>query len=344
LEVTVAADSQAHFRERVILVTGGTGSFGRWIVRRLVQCGPREVRVFSRDEKAQDDMRREFEGATPLRFVLGDVRDPRSVLAAMVGVDTVFHAAALKQVPSCERSPYEAVLTNVMGAQNVIDAAIQSRVERVVAISTDKAVEPVNAMGMSKALQEKLVAAAHQRYRGLTGTIFSCVRYGNVLGSRGSVVPLFKGWIERKEPLRITDPRMTRFLLTLDDAVDLVLKAARDAEGGELFVRKSPAHTIGDLAHVMIQAAGFDPRDYPVHAVGTRPGEKMHETLVSPGEAPRVREEVDHLVVLAPRAEAGDGPGRIDGGSFRYTSDTATRLTHQELSEVLRRTGWLPGM
>jgi UDP-N-acetylglucosamine 4,6-dehydratase len=338
------SDMKTHFRDRVILVTGGTGSFGRSIVRRLVEDRPREVRVFSRDEKTQDDMRREFDGKAPLRFVLGDVRDQRSVVAAMVGVDTVFHTAALKQVPSCERSPYEAVLTNVMGAQNVIDAAIQERVERMVAISTDKAVEPVNAMGMTKALQEKLVFAAHQRYRGLARTIFSCVRYGNVLGSRGSVVPLFKASIERKEPLRITDPEMTRFVLTLDDAVDLVLKAARDAEGGELFVRKSPAHTIGDLAHVMIQAAGGNPRDYPIQTVGTRPGEKVHETLVSPAEARRIREEVDHFVIMAPRAELGDGPGTTEGCSFRYTSDTATRLTHQELVEVLRRTGWLPGM
>jgi UDP-glucose 4-epimerase len=265
----------------------------------------------------------------------------------MFNVDIIFHAAALKQVPSCEHSPFEAVLTNVVGAQNVIDCAIQHRVERFIAISTDKAVEPVNAMGMSKALQEKLVLAANHRSRGHSDTIFACVRYGNVLGSRGSVVPLFKSWIERRQPVLVTNPNMTRFMLTLDDAVDLVFKAVRDAHGGALYVRKSPAHTVGDLAEVMIAAAGFQPEEYDIREVGIRPGEKIHETLISLPESLHTKEEDEYFVVL-PEEYSLDVSGKVNRRNmettpFRYTSDMAPRLSKNDLLEILQRTGWVPG-
>ncbi|HLL55913.1 MAG TPA: polysaccharide biosynthesis protein, partial [Myxococcaceae bacterium] len=225
-------------RGSTILITGGTGSFGNRVARHLLQQGPKQIRIYSRDEKKQWEMQRAF---PDFRFLIGDVRDPSRLAQAMRGVDYVFHAAALKQVPSCEMYPWEAVKTNTVGSQNVCEVAAAAGVRTVVALSTDKAVKPVNAMGMSKAMMEKIVCSQNQ-FEG--DTVFCCVRYGNVMGSRGSVIPLFRQLIEEKKPLRITVPHMTRFLLTLDESVDLVVHAMSSARGGEIFVRKAVACTV----------------------------------------------------------------------------------------------------
>jgi UDP-glucose 4-epimerase len=269
-----------------VLVTGGTGSFGNFVVRRLVALGAREVRVLSRDEKKQHDMRVFYRGQANLRLLIGDVRDRASVDEAMKGIDVVFQAAALKQVPACEAHPMEAIRTNVLGVENVISSALRERVHRVVCISTDKAVKPVNVMGMTKALQERLIQRANRS--GLNeGTILSCVRYGNVLRSRGSIVPLFRSLLARGDTLPITHVEMTRFLLTLDDAIDLVLYAAEAAVGGDIYVRKAPAGRILDLARVVAEEAGHK-LEYKV--VGTLPGEKLSEILVSEEELERTED------------------------------------------------------
>jgi len=229
-----------NWSELHVLVTGGTGSFGNFVVRRLLDLGAKEVRILSRDEKKQYDMRVFYQGRADLTFVIGDIRDRVAVDEAMQGIQVVFQAAALKQVPTCEYFPMEALRTNVLGVENVLQSALENGVERVVCISTDKAVKPVNVMGMTKALQERLILRGNLS-RANRGTRLSCVRYGNVLRSRGSVVPFFRGLLAQGKRLRITDERMTRFLLTLNDAIDLVLFAAENAEGGEIFVRKAPA-------------------------------------------------------------------------------------------------------
>jgi len=271
---------------KTFLVTGGTGSFGHFIVHRLLGAGAAEVRVLSRDEKKQHDMRVHYGKRDDLVLVIGDIRDRRVVDEATSGVDIVFQAAALKQVPSCERFPMEAVRTNVIGAENVVEAALRHRVSALVAISTDKAVKPVNAMGMSKALQEKLVLRATES-RLNEGTRCSVVRYGNVLRSRGSIVPLFRRQLSRGQRLTITDERMTRFLLTLNDAIELVLHAAEHAEGGETFIRKAPAARVVDIAAIVSEE--FErPLDYEV--VGVLPGEKLHEILISEDEVHRTIE------------------------------------------------------
>lgn len=270
-------------RDRVIMVTGGTGSFGHAVTRRFLKEGAREVRIFSRDEKKQDDMRVLF--ADPrLRFFLGDVREYRSVFDAMQGVQLVFHAAALKQVPSCEFHPMEAVRTNVLGAENVIAAAVASGVGCLVALSTDKSVYPINAMGLSKAMMEKIVIA---KSRAAGSTILCTTRYGNVMGSRGSVIPLFMRQIREGRALTVTDPRMTRFLMSLEESVDLVLHAYAHARPGDLFVRKASSCTVGTLAHAVQDVLGTS---LPVEVIGTRHGEKLHETLVSREEMVRAED------------------------------------------------------
>jgi len=266
-----------------VLVTGGTGSFGNFIVRRLLDIGVREVRIFSRDEKKQYDMRVLYGERPDLSFVVGDVRDRRAVDEAMEGVGVVFQAAALKQVPTCERFPLEAIQTNVLGVSNVVDSAIEHGVKRWVSISTDKAVKPVNVMGMTKALQERIVLSANHS-RANKGTLLACVRYGNVLRSRGSVVPFFRRQLALGQPLTITDKRMTRFLLTLNDAIDLVLYAATSTCGGEIFVRKAPAARVIDIARVLSEEAG---QPFEHRVVGTLPGEKFAEILVSEEELER---------------------------------------------------------
>ena len=264
-----------------ILITGGTGSFGNRVATHLLQYEPAQIRIYSRDEKKQWEMQRIF---PQLRYIVGDVRDAERLNEAMRGVDYVFHAAALKQVPSCETYPFEAVKTNVLGSQNACQAALANGVKTFVALSTDKAVKPVNAMGISKAMMEKIVCSMNE----MGGkTVFCCVRYGNVMGSRGSVIPLFKKQIEDGQPITLTVPEMTRFLLTLDQSVGLVLHAMTQAEGGEVFVRKAPACTVQALAEAMRSKYSKDGSKHPIKTVGIRPGEKIHEILVNEYEMRR---------------------------------------------------------
>jgi UDP-N-acetylglucosamine 4,6-dehydratase/5-epimerase len=263
------------FSNNVLLLTGGTGSFGNAVLRRFLDSDIREIRIFSRDEKKQDDMRKKY-NSPKLKFYLGDVRDYQSVLNVMRGVDYVFHAAALKQVPSCEFYPLEAVKTNVLGTENVLEAAIQCGVQRVVVLSTDKAVYPINAMGISKAMMEKVSVA---KSRSSAHTVINVTRYGNVMASRGSVIPLFMQQIRSGKPITITDPSMTRFMMTLDDAVDLVLYAFEHGKPGEIFVQKAPAATIEVLAKALTALMGMP--EHEVRVIGTRHGEKLFEALLS---------------------------------------------------------------
>jgi UDP-N-acetylglucosamine 4,6-dehydratase len=263
------------FDNQVLLITGGTGSFGNAVLRRFLDSGLREIRILSRDEKKQDDMRKKY-NSPKLKFYIGDVRDPQSVMNAVRGVDHVYHAAALKQVPSCEFHPLEAVKTNVLGTENVLEAAIQCGVKRVVVLSTDKAVYPINAMGISKAMMEKVAVA---KSRSSTRTVINVTRYGNVMASRGSVIPLFIEQIRAGKPITITDPNMTRFMMTLDDAVDLVLYAFEHGQPGEIFVQKAPAATIEVLAKALTALVGKP--EHEVRVIGTRHGEKLFEALLS---------------------------------------------------------------
>lgn len=285
------------FKDKVLLLTGGTGSFGNAILRRFLKSDIGEIRIFSRDEKKQDDLRRKYRDPK-LKFYIGDVRDYTSVQTAVRGVDFVFHAAALKQVPSCEFYPMQAVQTNVNGTENVLRAAVEASVSRVICLSTDKAVYPINAMGISKAMMEKIMVA-FSRNLGQTDTVVCGTRYGNVMASRGSVIPLFVKQILRDEPITITDPAMTRFMMTLDDAVELVLFAFSHGRNGDIFVQKAPAATVQTLVKAIVQIMGRE--DYPIRTIGTRHGEKLYETLLS-------REE---------RAQAEDL-----GGYFRVPADS----------------------
>ena len=263
------------FENKNLLITGGTGSFGNAVLRRFLDSDIAEIRIFSRDEKKQDDMRKKYNNSK-LKFYIGDVRDYQSVLNAVRGVDYIYHAAALKQVPSCEFHPIEAVKTNILGTENVLEAAIVSGVKRVVCLSTDKAVYPINAMGISKAMMEKVIVA---KSRGSDTTVIGATRYGNVMASRGSVIPLFVEQVRAGKPITITDPNMTRFMMTLDDAVDLVLFAFEHGKPGEIFVQKAPAATIEVLAQALTRLMGKP--DHEVRIIGTRHGEKLYEALLS---------------------------------------------------------------
>ena len=263
------------FDQKVLLITGGTGSFGNAVLRRFLDSDLREIRILSRDEKKQDDMRKKY-NSHKLKFYICDVRDPQSVMNAVRGVDYIYHAAALKQVPSCEFHPLEAVKTNVMGTENVLEAAIQCNVKRVVCLSTDKAVYPINAIGISKAIMEKVAVA---KSRSSSQTVINVTRYGNVMASRGSVIPLFVDQIRAAQPITITDPSMTRFMMTLDDAVDLVLYAFEHGQPGEIFVQKSPAATIDVLTQALTGLLGKP--DHEVRVICTRHGEKLYEALLS---------------------------------------------------------------
>lgn len=265
------------FKDKVLLITGGTGSFGNAVLKRFLGSDIREIRIFSRDEKKQDDMRKRYNNPK-LKFYIGDVRDYRSVLNATRGVDFIFHAAALKQVPSCEFHPMQAVNTNILGTENVLEAAIQNEVKRVVCLSTDKAVYPINAMGISKAMMEK-VMVAKSRNVDETKTVICGTRYGNVMASRGSVIPLFVDQIRAGQDLTITDPNMTRFMMTLADAVDLVLYAFEHGSNGDIFVQKAPAATVETLAKALVGL--MDKPDHPINIIGTRHGEKLFEALLS---------------------------------------------------------------
>lgn len=264
------------FREKVLLITGGTGTFGNAVLRRFLDTDIKEIRIFSRDEKKQDEMRNVLRN-TKVKFYLGNVRDYDSILSAMINVDLVFHAAALKQVPSCEFFPLEALRTNSLGAENVMNAALTCAVRNMIVLSTDKAVYPINAMGMSKALMEKMMVAKARAY-GNKSTIFCGTRYGNVMGSRGSVIPLFISQILAGEPLTITDPNMTRFMMSIDDAVDLVVYAFRNGKPGDIFVQKAPAATIETLANALKRL--FNVQN-DIRIIGTRHGEKLYETLLT---------------------------------------------------------------
>lgn len=328
------------FDKKAVMVTGGTGSFGHYIAKMLLKKNPKKIIIFSRDEKKQDDMRYEFRSSPQVEFVIGDVRDYTSVKTAMKGVDVVFHAAALKQVPSCEYNVREAVLTNVIGAHNIITACREEGVPRVIAISTDKAVKPVNTMGMTKALQERLFISANLE-AGKKSPVFACVRYGNVIGSRGSVIPLFQKQLEHGGPLTITHPGMTRFVLTLGQAIDLVFWAAIKAKGGEIFVKKLPALVVKDLAEVM---AGTGGKNIAIKNIGMRPGEKIHEALISEEESMRTVDSGGHYIVLSPLNGADpDGHYRRHKTVeiFEYSSATAEKLSKSQILELLKREGWI---
>jgi UDP-N-acetylglucosamine 4,6-dehydratase len=322
------------FEEKRVLITGGTGSFGHHIVRELLQLPVREIRIFSRDEKKQWDMQNEFREIPNLTFIIGDVRDSRAVRTALRDIDLVFHAAALKQVPNCEYNVLEAVHTNTMGVVNIIEEALEENAERVIAISTDKAVKPVNVMGMTKALQERLLINANLR-RGSARTCFACVRYGNVM------IPLFKQQIQASGPVTVTHPEMTRFLITLSQAIALVFKAATEAVGGEVYVRKAPAARVLDIAQVMIKHLARD-KNIEIRVVGIRPGEKIHEVLVSEEESWRSIETDDDFTILPsislPSIEASY-PNHRRTAVVDYSS-TSGLLNCDELSALLTQEGW----
>lgn len=271
------------FDNKVLLITGGTGSFGNAMLEKFLSSKVGEIRIFSRDEKKQDDMRKKYQNSK-LKFYIGDVRDYQSVLNAVRGVHFVFHAAALKQVPSCEFYPLEAFKTNVLGTENVLEASISCNVDKVVCLSTDKAVYPINAMGISKAMMEKVIVA---KSRNSNNTIINITRYGNVMASRGSVIPLFIDQIRKGNPITITDPNMTRFMMTLNDALDLVIYAFNNGKRGDVFVQKSPATTIKVLAQAILELLNVP--EHPVNVIGTRHGEKLYEVLLSREE--RVKSE-----------------------------------------------------
>lgn len=281
------------FKDKTLLITGGTGSFGNAVLRRFLDSDIKEIRIFSRDEKKQDDMRHQLQNKK-VKFYIGDVRDKRSVDGAMAAVDYVFHAAALKQVPSCEFFPAQAVRTNVLGTENVLDSAIAHGVKNVVVLSTDKAAYPINAMGISKAMMEK-VAIAKGRQLGCEGvTTICCTRYGNVMASRGSVIPLWVEQMKNDKSITITDPNMTRFMMTLDDAVDLVIYAFQHGKNGDLFVQKAPAATLDVLADAL---KGLYQSDTEVRVIGTRHGEKLYETLVTREEMAKAEDMGDYYCI-----------------------------------------------
>ncbi|MEY4468017.1 MAG: hypothetical protein RIR21_1810 [Pseudomonadota bacterium] len=301
----------------VLLITGGTGSFGGAVLRRFLDSGFSEIRIFSRDEKKQDDMRKRY--AHPnLKFYIGDVRDSRSLSAVMRGVDYVFHAAALKQVPSCEFHPMEAVRTNVLGTENVLEAAIDARVRRVVCLSTDKAVYPINAMGISKAMMEKVMVATSRNLEGRS-TVICGTRYGNVMASRGSVIPLFVEQVRAGKAITITDPSMTRFMMTLDDAVDLVLYAFEHGNNGDIFVQKAPAATVRVLAQAILELMGRP--DHPVKEIGTRHGEKLFEALLGREEM-ACAEDLGSYYRVPPDGRDLNYAKFVDQGELRRTQST----------------------
>jgi UDP-N-acetylglucosamine 4,6-dehydratase/5-epimerase len=305
------------FGGKVLLITGGTGSFGNAVLRRLLDSDLHEVRIFSRDEKKQDDMRKRYKHPK-LKFYIGDVRDSRSVASAMRGVDFVFHAAALKQVPSCEFHPMEAVRTNILGTENVLEAAIAAGVKRVVCLSTDKAVYPVNAMGISKAMMEKIAVAMSRNLEG-TDTVICATRYGNVMASRGSVIPLFVEQVLAGRPITLTDPAMTRFMMTLEDAVDLVLYAFSHGANGDVFVQKAPAATLKVLTQALLDV--MQRPSHEVQEIGTRHGEKLHETLLSREELASAEDRGEYYRIP---------PDGRDLNYAKFVEQGERRISHSE--------------
>ncbi len=323
------------FKDKVLLVTGGTGSFGHALVRKLANSDIKEIRILSRDEKKQDDMRKEFNN-DKLNFYIGDVRDRSSLVHAMRGVDFLFHAAALKQVPSCEFFPIEAVKTNVLGTDNVLEEAIIAGVKRVVCLSTDKAAYPINAMGISKAMMEKTFIAK-ARLASNTGTIITGTRYGNVMGSRGSVIPLFLEQIRNGKQPTITNPHMTRFLMSLDEAVDLVLYAFEHGQAGDLYVQKSPASTVGDLAQAILDITGSELKP---RLIGTRHGEKVYETLLTKEEFIKAEDLPGYYRIPMDSRNLNYEKYYIDGEEENvdkeYNSHNTERLSVDEIKEKLK--------
>jgi UDP-N-acetylglucosamine 4,6-dehydratase len=332
------------FDNKVLLITGGTGSFGNTVLKRFLATDVKEIRVFSRDEKKQEDMRIEL-GNDKVKFYIGDVRSQESLAQAMVGVDYVFHAAALKQVPSCEFYPMEAVRTNVLGTENVLNAAIASGVKRVVVLSTDKAVYPINAMGISKAMAEKLMVA-RSRMIPEAGPVICATRYGNVMASRGSVIPLFVNQLRNGEPLTLTDPKMTRFLMSLEDSVDLVLHAFEHAKQGDIFIQKSPASTVGDLAQALQELFG---REAPVNIIGTRHGEKLYESLISREEMAKAEDMGRYYRIPADNRDLNYKKYFVEGEQNisdldDYTSHNTERLDVPQIKSVLLKLNYIQEM
>jgi UDP-glucose 4-epimerase len=329
------------FKGKTLLITGGTGSFGNAVLKRFLNTDIGEIRVFSRDEKKQEDMRIELNN-DKVKFYIGDVRDYNSINYALTGVDFVFHAAALKQVPSCEFYPMEAVRTNVIGTENVLNAAVASGVKKVIVLSTDKAVYPINAMGISKAMMEKVMVA---RSRNLDESVITLcgTRYGNVMASRGSVIPLFIKQIKEGKPLTVTDPNMTRFLMSLDDALDLVLYAFENGRQGDLFVQKAPASTIFDLARALLEL--FDAKS-DIKVIGTRHGEKLYETLLTREEMARAEDLGGYFKIPADNRDLNYNKYFVEGTSevsnFEdYNSHNTTRLNIEDIKKLLLKLDYI---
>ena len=329
------------FKKKVIVITGGTGTFGNAALRRFLKTDASQIRIFSRDEKKQDDMRNEYKDPR-IKFYIGDVRSLESVVSAMEGVDYVFHAAALKQVPSCEFYPLEAIKTNALGADNVITAAIAAGVKKVVVLSTDKAVYPINAMGMSKALMEKIMVAK-ARLCNPEKTVLCATRYGNIMASRGSVIPLFISQIKEGKPITITDPNMTRFMMTIDDAIDLVLYAFENAQPGDIFVQKAPAATIGTLASALKK---LFKADNPIKIIGTRHGEKLYETLLTREEMAKAEDLGKYYRIPMDDRDLNYGLYFTEGKAEvslkeDYNSHNTYRLSEEELIELLLKVDYV---
>jgi len=330
------------FKGKTLMITGGTGSFGNAVLSRFMETGIKEIRILSRDEKKQDDMRKRYDNKK-VKFYIGDVRELNSIKDAFIGVDYVFHAAALKQVPSCEFFPMEAVKTNIIGSDNVISASIAAGVKRAIFLSTDKAAYPINAMGMSKAIMEKNVIARSRSIGPESGPVLCVTRYGNVMASRGSVIPLFSQQVESGKPITITDPNMTRFMMTLDDAVDLVLYAFEHGNQGDLFIQKAPACTIDILADAVME---YIRKKTKKNFIGTRHGEKLYETLVTKEEMARAIDMGDYFRIHADNRDLNynsyfsEGDAKFDKVT-EYTSHNTKRLTLEETVALLGRLGSL---
>ena len=325
------------FADKTLLITGGPGSFGNAVLNRFLDTNIKEIRIFSRDEKKQDDMRQNYRN-DKIKYYIGDTRDKRSLDVAMRGVDYVFQAAALKQVPSCEFFPMEAVRTNVMGCENVLESALEHGVKNVIVLSTDKAVYPINAMGMSKALSEKVMVAKSRNLNG-SGTTFCGTRYGNVMASRGSVIPLFIEQIKKGEPITITDPNMTRFMMTLEDAVTLVIYAYEHGENGDIFVQKAPAATIEVLAKALIELYNSKTE---IKVIGTRHGEKLYETLVNREEMAKATDMGDYFRIPADNRDLNYGKFFTEGEAKvsevdDYTSHNTERLDVEGMKKLLMK-------
>ena len=333
------------FNNQVLMITGGTGSFGNAVLRRFLESDLREIRILSRDEKKQDDMRKRY-NHPKLKFYLGDVRDMRSLNHAFRGVDYCFHAAALKQVPSCEFHPMEAVRTNVLGTENVLDAAVAAGVKRVVCLSTDKAVYPINAMGISKAMMEKVMVASSRNLNG-TGTTICGTRYGNVMASRGSVIPLFVEQVLAGQPITITDPNMTRFMMTLDDAVELVLYAFEHGRNGDIFVQKAPAATIAVLAQALLKVMGRPAHE--IRVIGTRHGEKLYEALLSREEMAAAQDLGTYYRIPPDLRDLNYGKYVEEGEpgisvAEDYNSHNTTRLDVEGMAGLLRKLSFVQAL